>query len=400
MASPQDPDEIQLCETCRSIAFEALVYAVYGTPALVPYQLQGHNQSSPVAQLGPLDGILQRAPTCSFCTLVSQAAVEQQPAKHFPDLQKIVCAIKREEFWYVSEMTIDDKDMSLDPSKNKAMYRLVVSAGLPPVARKEEGNDGDWQFLYLHPCAHPVLSVEKACGHDDFLGTPIHGSGRFMDLLINVRLLRQWLGRCETLHGKACALPSWWNAADKQPAGFRVIDVQKRCIVDAPEDCRYVSLSYMWGAPGPAGHFQSTTANMDQLGTPGSLSFETLPQTIADAMRLVFDLGEKYLWVDAICILQDVDKDKALFIPVMDDIYSRAILTIIAASGDSSRAGLAGLYSAPRQVSQRVVRVTNKLTLMEIFNTAAAFSKYPWNTRGWTLQERLCSRRMLIFTDD
>ena len=75
MVSPQDPDEIQLCETCRSIAFEALVYGIYGTPALVPYQLQGNSQSSPVAQLGPLDGILQRAPTCSFCTLVSQAAV-------------------------------------------------------------------------------------------------------------------------------------------------------------------------------------------------------------------------------------------------------------------------------------------------------------------------------------
>ncbi|KAG0564357.1 hypothetical protein KC19_8G104000 [Ceratodon purpureus] len=400
MASLQDQAELQLCETCKSIAFDVLVYGVEGTPALVPYQVQGKN-SIPIVELGPLHTILQRAPICSFCTLISEASEEQQLGKHFSELQKVVCLIKREEFWYEgSEWKDDEDDFRLKPSENKAMYRLVVTAGLPPMGRSLEGKKGDRRLLYLHPCVHPVPTVEWACGQGGLV-PPVLGSGRLMAPLIDVRLLRQWLGQCETLHGATCALPSWWNAIDNQPSGLRMIDVRRRCIVDAPDHCRYFALSYMWGAPGAAGHFLTTSGNINQLRVPGSLSFQSLPQTIGDAMRLVNDLGESYLWVDAICILQDVDQDKALFIPVMDLIYSLAVLTIIAASGDSSGAGLAGLYSAPRKLApQSVVRVSKELTLITTFNTAAGLSNCKWNTRGWTMQERLCSRRVLMFTDD
>lgn len=174
-----------------------------------------------------------------------------------------MCVIKREEFWYEgAEWEDGDDDFRLDPSKNKAMYRLIMTAGLPPMGRKLEGKKGDRQLLYLHPCAHSVPTVERACGQGGLVPPPVLGSGRLMAPLIDVRLLRQWFNRCEMLHGATCALPSWWNAVDNQPAGLRMIDVRRRCIVDALDNCRYVALSYMWGAPGTAGRFLTTTGNI------------------------------------------------------------------------------------------------------------------------------------------
>lgn len=65
------------------------------------------------------------------------------------------------------------------------------------------------------------------------------------------------------------------------PEKMKVIDCMKRKIVDAPPDCDYIALSYVWGAnqacPSPK---------------------EKLPQTIEDSITTVLHLGYRYLWVD------------------------------------------------------------------------------------------------------
>ncbi|KAK0707934.1 hypothetical protein B0H67DRAFT_457107, partial [Lasiosphaeris hirsuta] len=50
--------------------------------------------------------------------------------------------------------------------------------------------------------------------------------------------------------------------------------------------------------------------------------------TIADAMQVVKKLGQRYLRVDAICIQQDDEADKALQIQRMDSVYFNAVATI------------------------------------------------------------------------
>lgn len=41
------------------------------------------------------------------------------------------------------------------------------------------------------------------------------------------------------------------------------------------------------------------------------LDFDLLPTTITDSMELVSKIGERYLWVDALCIVQDDEKEVA-----------------------------------------------------------------------------------------
>ena len=54
-------------------------------------------------------------------------------------------------------------------------------------------------------------------------------------------------------------------------------------------------------------------------------------------MMLTAAIGEKYLWVDSICILQNDDLNKMEFIPRMDAIYALSVLTITDGAGKGSQ---------------------------------------------------------------
>lgn len=131
-------------------------------------------------------------------------------------------------------------------------------------------------------------------------------------------------------------------------------------------------------------------------------------------MSLVKTLGERYLWVDALCIVQDDPVQKHLDIQRMDFIYSKAFATIVAMHGKDADAGLPGVRGGTRE-PQRLEWVrssrsspgaeatglehTPKLSLVSTappLQLALELSK--WDSRGWTFQERLLSRRCIYFS--
>ena len=77
-------------------------------------------------------------------------------------------------------------------------------------------------------------------------------------------------------------------------------------------------------------------------------------------------------------------------------IYNNAILTIVASSGSTVDAGLPGWKQDSRQIqSTEVVQGIELAPPLPSVNDCIQSST--WNTRGWTLQERFFSRRLLIF---
>jgi len=59
------------------------------------------------------------------------------------------------------------------------------------------------------------------------------------------------------------------------------------------------------------------------------------PKTLSDAIKVCREIGMRYIWIDALCIVQDDPKDKAREIGQMGRIYKDATLTIMAASAKS-----------------------------------------------------------------
>ncbi|KAH8655870.1 heterokaryon incompatibility protein-domain-containing protein [Xylariales sp. PMI_506] len=179
---------------------------------------------------------------------------------------------------------------------------------------------------------------------------------------------------------------------ESQPRSLlmRLVDITNRCVVTAPNDVPYAALSYVWGS------FQQPkllTSNIDLLmERDGFLKHEVdIPKTIAHAMEECKRIGYRYIWVDSLCILQDNPHDKILQLNKMRDIYRNASITIVAANGSDANAGLEVI-----DVNKTYHSTTENPAVWASFLDSLIGTI--WDTRGWTFQEKLLSRRLLVFS--
>ncbi|KAL4861358.1 heterokaryon incompatibility protein-domain-containing protein [Aspergillus spectabilis] len=122
-----------------------------------------------------------------------------------------------------------------------------------------------------------------------------------------------------------------------------------------------------------------------------------IPQTIEDAIEMCIRLGERYLWADRLCIIQDDAEDQKNQIEAMGTIYSSAQIVLVAAYGDSMEFGIPGI-SRPRKLVQH----SEDILGFRVTNVVREVDDDPlnmWNARGWTYQEAVLSNRRLYFTD-
>lgn len=124
----------------------------------------------------------------------------------------------------------------------------------------------------------------------------------------------------------------------------RVIDVrldssQKPRVVDTHSSKGvYATLSYCWGCQ------KNTTLRQDNISQlQREIDAENLPQTIRDAVETTRKMSIRYLWVDALCIVQDDEIEKAKEIARMQDVYSCSTVTIIASSASGADEGFLSL---------------------------------------------------------
>lgn len=159
----------------------------------------------------------------------------------------------------------------------------------------------------------------------------------------------------------------------------------------------YAALSYCWGGNQP---FKTTTATLPQ--NLEGIELERLPRTLQDAVFVTQQLGLRFLWIDALCIVQDSTEDKTCEIGMMAKIYSNATITIAASRAKTVWEGF--LHERPVLGADRPENVFSlscyragqdlgPVTLVPI-----KYEKIdPLDTRGWTFQERVLSSRIIGF---
>jgi hypothetical protein len=112
----------------------------------------------------------------------------------------------------------------------------------------------------------------------------------------------------------------------------------------------------------------------------------------------VSQLGEELLWVDSLCIVQDDELAKHHMIHDMASIYDQAIVTIIDVHGQNAGNVLHRVLSDDN-IPEIVAKFNDDdlyLAVRQPLKKIMSLSVY--NTRAWTFQERLLSRRCLYFT--
>lgn len=221
-----------------------------------------------------------------------------------------------------------------------------------------------------------------------FIGREVGGN-------ISPQMVRRWLHQCEVIHGERCAqlespgsiepaMSPLWNATRFSTLlpSLYFIDVQEYCLSRLSTGGRYVALSYVWGKYQSLQAFRNT---IDELQKPGALldAKPKLSAVVIDAMSLTADIGERYLWVDNLCIVQDDQTTKQTSINMMNLVYGNAILTVIAASGAGADAGLPGLRSQPRLQPQESAVIAPNLKLISP-HSLKSLETSNWATRAWT----------------
>ncbi|KAH7082887.1 heterokaryon incompatibility protein-domain-containing protein [Paraphoma chrysanthemicola] len=206
---------------------------------------------------------------------------------------------------------------------------------------------------------------------------------------------KRWLEKCTTQHTSRCQSSS--DLTHVSPAWL--IDTKDNCLVSGETVAHFVALSYRWG---PSTHQNIDSVIFEQIAVPGGLvkHAEHISPTVRDAMQVVRAIGERYLWVDAICLAPD-DKTKLVEqLQLMGSIYASARLTIVALDGDATT-GLKGTGAMPRSLenvfdwkngAQILARYLPSLSALEV--DASEYFR-----RGWTFQEYILSRRRLIFAN-
>lgn len=209
-------------------------------------------------------------------------------------------------------------------------------------------------------------------------------------------LPRRWKDHCQCHHGTECNEPPLvTDLFPNRPEWL--VDVWRLCLVRGTTSNDYVALSYVWGEKS---FFTATKDNIDHLQSPGTLSKLQIPTTIRDAFGFTEMLGERYLWVDSLCIVQDDPEAKYAEMSKMSAIFAKASVTIIAANGSNAHCGLPGLRgtSVPRAYKQEIFHLGkgSRILLEQRSRSEASL----WNTRAWTFQEKVFSRRKVIFENN
>ena len=142
----------------------------------------------------------------------------------------------------------------------------------------------------------------------------------------------RWLEICRTEHSGTCSMPRATDdeALPPQPVDLLAIDLVNMSICHMPFGSEYVALSYCWPA---ITYLTLLDSNREALFQHRALlnNMHKLPGTVRDAIECAQELPFRYLWIDALCIVQDDFEHKDKQLRQMDRVYSRASLTLVCA---------------------------------------------------------------------
>lgn len=217
----------------------------------------------------------------------------------------------------------------------------------------------------------------------------------------SLKTAKQWVKDCLDKHVSCSKLvgPSQYS-----PSRLLEITLHSTGITVSLRDCRagpisdpYTTLSHEWGT---ASFLQLRLDNLKAF--EGDIPFERLSKTFQDGIAVTLQLGYKYIWIDSLCIMQDSTEDWLKESATMKDVYTNSILTISATGQQPPGCGLESYRDWPLIGSiVRDVRLesgTSRTTKCRIRDRDLWYKTVldaPINKRGWVLQERLLSRRIL-----
>ncbi|RKK08706.1 hypothetical protein BFJ63_vAg11073 [Fusarium oxysporum f. sp. narcissi] len=331
---------------------------------------------------------------CGLCKLIRDTFVSQSPSTEYKG--PVSGLVERHATW------------SHEKPRKILDYSVRIYSG-------SEG-DVDWYTVTRFVEWSKVTGYAQflPCSDDDDMPFPLPPPAEIMSAQ-TVDFLKRSIDQCEsTCHP--------WQPSGSIPS--RLLDIsdyktRERIQLVQTEKLprvKYAALSYCWGNADDAAYQPKTnSANLSER--LNGFGIDTMSPVVRDAIITCHALGMRYLWVDALCILQgkadvadwDIESQK------MADIFRNAYITICPSSSNSCREGFLG-----QRLVHPGIRVKTPITSNAIFqNQSREYSILPyfkydnntpsfihshefinskWYSRAWVWQEINLSARLVIFT--
>ncbi|KAF2430671.1 HET-domain-containing protein [Tothia fuscella] len=182
-----------------------------------------------------------------------------------------------------------------------------------------------------------------------------------------------------------------------------------RLHITSPNDAgmQYLTLSHCWGK---LEVLKLKSENITSM--IAGFRLDEIPKTFHEAVTITRKLGFQYLWIDALCIVQDSPTDWAKEASRMAIVYENSTCTIAAAHGSDSTAGCyvnrQPLQYLPCKLTRTDSMCTDFRQQSEIYaepphrclpsrDVLLGLERQPLHNRAWLVQERTLSPRILYF---
>lgn len=215
-------------------------------------------------------------------------------------------------------------------------------------------------------------------------------------------LAKEWLGTCLTSH-ESC------NESGRSKNHFvptRLVEVTRtfdgavsaRLVVrdEVKPGVPYLALSYCWGGQMPC------TLSMENISQFRQILPRELPKTLSDAFSITLSLKYNYIWIDALCIVQDSRLDWEQEAASMGSVYQYSVCTIAAVGAGNVHVGCFFERQPLSFLSCRLLGSTGDGSSNDrkATDTFPNFHSRPLHTRAWVFQERALSPRTINFEAD
>lgn len=230
-------------------------------------------------------------------------------------------------------------------------------------------------------------------------------------------LLSAWLKDCDSGHGnrKLGCMPSSSSSyiprrlldvgEDKQATFCKLVESGS---ASAASSIRYAALSHPWGVKSRENqHFVSTVDNIRQHME--RILDSELPNNFRDAVFVARRLGIRYVWIDAVCILQATDSHPGDFhreAGKMQEIFSSAYCVLAASSAKGMQSGFLSQGDETPREDRKAIELYAGPSGKPVFvcESRDDFQRDviegPLSSRAWAFQERALARRTIFFTNN
>ncbi|KAK0371259.1 hypothetical protein CLIM01_11398 [Colletotrichum limetticola] len=266
----------------------------------------------------------------------------------------------------------------------------------------------------LDPNAYNPLPVYVAHAYES---PPIVGHTGSPDTF---KKIFTWFEECVAQH------PDCGSGLNIHPMPTRLIDISDkgnmRLVENVTTRSHYIALSHRWIEASMMPRCVSTNIESLKKNVPWS----ALTRNFQDAIIFIKDFASwyakdhpeeepiRYVWIDSLCIIQDSVADWNAESKLMCSVYEGALLTVAAAAGpDGCFAEAERVYKGfdvtnPQRQNPRLMlrkslpdheneyEMAGREHVMQQKGLRTP-SRLDLMTRGWVMQERLLSRRFVVF---